>query len=97
MGIVENMSYFSCPKCGHESHIFGKQGAKETAEKMNVPFLGGIPLDIEIRATSDAGKPIAASLPNSPQTSCYVNIAKKVIVALESKGASDPEPNIVIE
>ncbi len=59
LGIVENMSYFLCPSCGTRSDIFGHGGAREEAETLGVPFLGEVPLHMEIRATSDAGKPIA--------------------------------------
>ena len=57
LGIVENMSYFVCPSCGEISDIFGTGGAKAEAERLGLPFLGGIPLNMEIRATSDAGTP----------------------------------------
>ncbi|MGQ0527183.1 MAG: Mrp/NBP35 family ATP-binding protein [Alphaproteobacteria bacterium] len=57
LGIIENMSYYKCPSCGHEDHIFAHGGAKAEAEKLGVPFLGEIPLNIDIRKNSDAGKP----------------------------------------
>ena len=66
LGIIENMSYFVCPACGETSDIFGTGGAKAEAERLGLPFLGGIPLDMEIRATSDAGTPIVSSQPDSP-------------------------------
>jgi ATP-binding protein involved in chromosome partitioning len=59
LGIVENMSYYLCPKCGHREEIFGHGGAREAAKKLNVAFLGEIPLDLSIREQSDAGKPVA--------------------------------------
>ncbi len=59
LGIVENMSYYLCPKCGHREEIFGHGGAREAAKKLNFPFLGEIPLDLSIREQSDAGKPVA--------------------------------------
>ncbi|MEM1286839.1 MAG: Mrp/NBP35 family ATP-binding protein [Pseudomonadota bacterium] len=59
LGIVENMSSFRCPKCGEVSAIFGHGGARDDAEKLGVPFLGEIPLHMEIRSASDAGKPVA--------------------------------------
>src|SRR6185503_9601705 len=64
LGIVENMSYFLCPKCGERSDIFGHGGAKLEAEKLGIPFLGGVPLHMDIRATSDEGQPIVASSPD---------------------------------
>jgi ATP-binding protein involved in chromosome partitioning len=59
LGIVENMSYYLCPQCGHREEIFGHGGAREAAKKLNYAFLGEIPLDLSIREQSDAGKPVA--------------------------------------
>jgi len=59
LGIVENMSYYLCPKCGNREEIFGHGGAREAAKKLNVAFLGEIPLDLAIREQSDSGKPVA--------------------------------------
>ena len=79
LGIVENMSYFICPHCGKSSDIFGHEGAKETAEQMGETFLGAIPLQMEIRETSDNGTPIVAENPDSPHTKAYEDIAKKIL------------------
>ena len=79
LGIVENMSYFICPHCGERADIFGHDGAKQTAECMGEIFLGAIPLEPEIRRTSDAGTPIVASNPDSPHTKAYEEIAQKII------------------
>lgn len=78
LGIIENMSYYVCEKCGHRADIFGHEGARKTAEKMNVPFLGEIPLHINIRENSDNGTPIVMSEPNSPYTKAYEEIAVKI-------------------
>ena len=78
LGIIENMSLFICPNCGHESHIFSHGGAKEVANELGMDFLGEIPLDIEIRETSDSGKPIVASNPDSPHAKAYVAIAERI-------------------
>jgi ATP-binding protein involved in chromosome partitioning len=59
LGIIENMSYYACPQCGHREEIFGHGGAREAARRLRLPFLGEIPLDPVIRAQSDAGKPVA--------------------------------------
>jgi ATP-binding protein involved in chromosome partitioning len=59
LGIVENMSYYVCPQCGHREEIFGYGGAREAARKLGYPFLGEIPLDVNIRAQSDRGQPVA--------------------------------------
>ena len=77
LGIVENMSFFLCPKCGERSDIFGHGGAKHEAEKLGVPFLGGVPLHMDIRSTSDDGRPIVASRPDSPQAQIYREIAAR--------------------
>lgn len=58
LGVVENMSTYICPECGHEDHIFGHGGAKDEAERLGVPFLGAIPLTMETRRKSDDGTPL---------------------------------------
>jgi len=60
LGFVENMSMYVCPECGHEDHIFGQGGVKSEAEKRGLPFLGEIPLSVDVRLAGDAGRPIAA-------------------------------------
>jgi ATP-binding protein involved in chromosome partitioning len=95
-GIVENMSTFVCPNCGHESHIFGHGGARETAAKLGVDFLGEIPLDIAIRETSDDGTPITARDPMSPQAGAFMRLAEAVAAKLEA-GDARPAPRIVME
>jgi len=59
LGIVENMSYYVCPRCGHRDDIFGHGGAREVANKLGFPFLGEVPLDVNVRIQSDSGKPVA--------------------------------------
>jgi ATP-binding protein involved in chromosome partitioning len=78
LGIVENMSYFLCPHCGERSEIFGHGGAREEADKLGVPFLGEIPLHLDIRTTSDSGHPIVVAKPDSPHAQAYKNIAGRV-------------------
>ncbi len=96
MGLVENMSYFLCPKCGERTEIFSHGGTRAEATRLNVPFLGEVPLEPSIRETSDAGLPIVATQPDSPFSKIYRDIAAKVRDAL---GASAPRqgPRIVIE
>ena len=79
LGIVENMSYYICPKCGNRDDIFGHAGAQETAERLGVKFLGEIPLNYTIRTHADEGKPIVIANPDSPYTKAYINIAQKLI------------------
>ena len=78
LGIVENMSYFLCPSCGERSEIFGHGGAREEAEKLGVPFLGEVPLHLDIRTTSDSGHPIVVAMPDSAHAKAYKNIAGRV-------------------
>ena len=90
LGIIENMSYFVCPGCGETSDIFGTGGAKAEAERLGLPFLGGIPLDMEIRATSDAGTPIVSSQPDSPHAQAYLKIAETVTAQLNQVNRAGP-------
>ena len=95
LGIVENMSTFICPHCGTRSDIFGHGGARAEAERLGVPFLGEVPLDIVIREKSDSGQPIVATAPDSPHSQIYRDIAARVRDSLQV--ASRPAPKIVIE
>lgn len=79
LGVVENMSYHRCQNCGHEEHIFGHAGARETAHEMDLDFLGEIPLHVNIRTTSDEGRPVTVSDPESEQAQVFVSIAQKVL------------------
>ena len=82
LGIIENMSYYICEKCGHRADIFGHEGAKITAEQMNETFLGEIPLHFDIRENSDNGTPIVFAQPDSPYSLAYEEIARKIIAQL---------------
>ena len=97
IGIVENMSYFVCTKCGERHEIFGHGGARDEAAKLGVPFLGEVPLDKDVRLRSDTGEPVTATLPDSPHAAIYRSIAAKVWAAIESGGLSRPAPRIVID
>jgi ATP-binding protein involved in chromosome partitioning len=97
LGIVENMSTFICPQCGTRSDIFGHGGARREAERLGVPFLGEVPLDIGIRETSDAGLPIVATQPDGPHAAAYRGIAERVRDQLGTGDAVRPAPKIVIE
>lgn len=78
LGVIENMSYFVCPECGHVSHVFNHGGARKAAEDLGADFLGEIPLDIVIRETSDEGRPIVVGEPNGPLAQAYVAVAQKI-------------------
>ena len=97
LGVIENMSYFLCPECGTRSDIFGHGGARHEAERLNVPFLGEVPLDMVIRETSDAGLPVVATQPDGPHAKVYRAIAQRVRDALAGPGAGRAAPKIVIE
>ncbi|HWA92114.1 MAG TPA: Mrp/NBP35 family ATP-binding protein [Rhizomicrobium sp.] len=95
LGLVENMSTFVCPNCGHESHIFGHGGARETAKRMGAAFLGEIPLVGSIREMSDAGTPVAANAPASTEAKSYYNLAAEVARSLSTPLRA--APRIVLE
>ncbi|MGA2816838.1 MAG: iron-sulfur cluster carrier protein ApbC [Xanthobacteraceae bacterium] len=95
LGIVENMSTFICPHCGTRSDIFGHGGARREAERLGVPFLGEVPLAIDIREKSDAGEPVVATEPDGPHAQAFRDIAARVRDGL--KVESRPAPKIVIE
>ena len=84
LGIVENMSHFLCTDCGARHDIFGHGGAAAEAEKLGVPFLGEVPLEMAIRATSDDGTPIVASQPESPHAAHYQKIAAGLLAQLDN-------------
>lgn len=77
LGLIENMSVYICPDCGREAHIFGHGGVKADAERLGLPFLGEIPLDLEIRLAGDNGLPIAAS--DNPVAEAYATLAKRLV------------------
>jgi ATP-binding protein involved in chromosome partitioning len=97
LGIVENMSYFVCPHCGGRSDIFSHGGARHEAERLDVPFLGEVPLELAIRESSDAGRPIVATEPDSVHARIYKDIAAKIWAAVDGGASARPAPRIVIE
>ncbi len=78
LGLIENMSSYVCPSCGVASEIFGHGGVKKSAEAMRLPFLGEIPIDLDIRIGGDTGIPIVQAHPNSPQSRAFESIAKNL-------------------
>jgi ATP-binding protein involved in chromosome partitioning len=96
LGIVENMSYFLCPHCGTRSDIFGHGGARHEAERLGVPFLGEVPLHMEIRERSDAGLPVVTTVPDGPHAKIYRDIAARVRDQLAGRSGK-AAPKIVIE
>jgi len=98
LGIIENMSYYVCPNCGHRAEIFSHGGARLEAERLGVPFLGEIPLDTKIRETADGGRPIVISEPTSPHAAAYRAIADRVGAQLDELvgGTARKTPRIVV-
>ncbi|MDC0224645.1 MAG: Mrp/NBP35 family ATP-binding protein [bacterium] len=85
LGIVENMSFFTCPKCGEETAIFSRHGAEESCQKLETTFLGAIPIELDVRKGGDEGKPLMASNLESPATTAFNNIAENLVKVLESE------------
>jgi ATP-binding protein involved in chromosome partitioning len=95
LGLIENMSTFCCPNCGHTTELFGHGGARREAEALGIPFLGEVPLLLDIRVTGDAGTPITAAAPDSPAAKAFAAIAARVWDGLA--GAKVAAPRIVMD
>jgi ATP-binding protein involved in chromosome partitioning len=98
LGLVENMSFYCCPNCGHRADIFGHGGAKAEAAHLGTEFLGEIPLLLDIRLAADAGTPIAASAPESDAAKAYGALAARVWEKVSGTAAATRSsgPRIVI-
>ncbi|MHA1731640.1 MAG: Mrp/NBP35 family ATP-binding protein [Promethearchaeota archaeon] len=83
LGVIENMAGFICPHCGKETLIFGKGGGERAATELGVPFLGRIPLEMEVREQGDTGMPIVMKDPESASGKAFLEIAKKIMDACE--------------
>jgi ATP-binding protein involved in chromosome partitioning len=90
LGIVENMSYFACPDCGHESDIFGRGGGEQMAAEMNVPFLGRVPIYQPIREGGDSGVPLMISEPDSPASRALMAVAERTAAQLSIASYNRP-------
>ena len=84
-GLIENMSYYKCPECGHVDHVFDHGGARKAADELGVPFLGEIPLDLKIRLGADEGKPIVQTEADGEHSKAYGAIAQKIATAIEER------------
>lgn len=95
LGVIENMSFFCCPNCGHEAHIFSSGGADTITSDLRVPLLGKIPLAIEIREAGDTGKPFVLQSPDSPEGRIFTDAAQQLIQILNGTAtesfASSPD------
>jgi len=99
LGVVENMSFHVCPKCGHESHIFGAGGAEKMCKDYSTELLGQLPLDESIRSQADSGKPTVVSDPDGPVADIYRRIARRcaIKIAESQRDMTSKFPNIVIQ
>jgi ATP-binding protein involved in chromosome partitioning len=99
VGVVENMAVHVCSNCGHAEHIFGEGGGERMCRDYNVPYLGGLPLDIRIREQADSGRPTVVADPDGRVAQTYKEIARKVAIFVAQKAAdfSAKFPNIVIQ
>jgi ATP-binding protein involved in chromosome partitioning len=95
LGVVENMSYFQCPKCNERTHIFSHGGGETTAASYGVPFLGEVPLNVSLREGGDAGKPIVSGDPDSPVAQALMRIAEKVAAQVSIANANGPKTAII--
>lgn len=91
LGIIENMSQFICPHCNHSTPIFSHGGAKEEAEKLGIPFLGELPIDLSIRLGSDKGEPVVITSPQSEVTLKYLKMAETIMESLLSNQQKTPQ------
>jgi ATP-binding protein involved in chromosome partitioning len=97
VGVVENMSFFTCPHCNHEIDIFSRGGAENMAKQFGVPFLGNIELDPEVRKSGDGGKPVVLEGENSPHAKSIFGFARNVAARVSEIKASEPDSVIQIQ
>ena len=97
VGVVENMSFFTCPHCNHEIDIFSRGGAEKMAQQFGVPFLGSIELDPEVRKSGDGGKPIVLEGENSPHAKSIFAFARKVAARVTEIKAGESASVIQIQ
>ena len=90
LGVVENMSYYVCPGCGHHDEIFARGGGKRLAESVSAPFLGEIPIDPKIRFGGDSGTPIVVGVPDSENARVFMDLAARVAGRVVSQVLSGP-------
>lgn len=97
LGVIENMSYFVCPDCGGRHDIFGHGGARSEAGRIGVPFLGEVPLDMQIRETSDSGTPVVVTSPDSVHATVYKEIANRAWSRIAEERQMAGVPEIIFE
>jgi len=96
LGVVENMSYFVCPHCQTRTEIFSHGGGERTSERYNVPFLGRIPLEMEIREGGDRGEPIVLGAPNSAAAQAFREIARTLAARISTVNLGD-QPTVQLQ
>ena len=96
-GVIENMAYFPDPSTGEPIAIFGRGGAKATAEALGAPFLGEVPIDPKLRESCDAGRPYVVEAPDSPASRALMAAAEQIAAKLDEGAGLKPAPSIVIE
>lgn len=84
LGVIENMSFFRCPHCGERSDIFSHGGGEAASKKLDVPFLGEVPIDLKIREGGDAGRPVLVDDSESPQSKVFMNLAEQLAARISA-------------
>jgi len=97
LGLIENMSFYCCPNCGHRAELFGHGGGRREAERLGVEFLGELPLKLAIRELADAGTPIVAARPETEEAEAYQRIATRLRAKLAERAGAPSGPRIVVE
>jgi ATP-binding protein involved in chromosome partitioning len=99
LGIVENMSVYTCPQCGHSEHIFGAGGGLSLARDYGVRLLGELPLDAHVREEADGGRPSVIAAPDSARARAYLEMARRTgaALAVRARDRSSVFPKIVVE
>jgi ATP-binding protein involved in chromosome partitioning len=90
LGVIENMSYFACPKCGHHEAIFARGGGRALAEREGLPFLGEIPMLSSVSGAGDGGRPIVLAEPDSEVARAFIDIAQRLACAISVRNLPDP-------
>ncbi len=91
LGVVENMSYYVCPGCGHHDEIFSRGGGRKLAETLGVPFLGEVPIDAKVRFGGDSGRPVVVGAPDSEHAKIFMKIAAEVATQIAVVTQSAPK------
>ena len=85
LGLIENMSFFECPNCNHRTEIFSHGGGRSAAAKLDLDFLGAIPIELKVRTGSDAGIPVTVSDEEHSVSKAFLEIAKTIAEKIDSK------------